>query len=92
MINTTDFCREFAKTYGVSIKYSETIVNSVFEFLGHKLFEDGEDVLIRRFGTFKHKKMAEKNVRHPGTGEMMTMPERDVVKFTRSETGVPTAE
>ena len=87
MINTTEFCREFAKTYGLSIKSSESIVNSVFEFLGQKLFEDKEDVLIRRFGTFKHKKMAEKTVRHPGTGELMVMPERDMVKFTPSEVG-----
>ncbi len=86
MVKTSDFCREFAKTYGVSIKYGESVVKSVFEFLGKKVFEDKEDVLIMGFGSFRHKKMSEKKVRHPGTGEIMTMPERDVVRFIPSET------
>ncbi len=87
MINTTEFCREFAKAYGVSIKYSESVINGVFEFLGQKLFEDKEDVQIRKFGTFKHKTMAQKNVRHPASGKMVVVPERDVVKFIPSEIG-----
>lgn len=86
MINTRELCRMYAKTYGVSIKYSESIVNSVFDLVKELLYDEKQDIQIRKFGTLKHKLMKEKRVRHPATGELFIMPERDVVKFIPSET------
>lgn len=86
MKKTSELYREYAKTYGVSIKYSESVINSVFDLIAQILYEDKEDIQIRKFGTFKHKTMKPKVVRHPGTGELITMPERDVVKFASSDT------
>lgn len=93
MITIKQFSRDYAEKYGLTYKASETLIESVFEYMGSVLFEQGEDIVIRRFGTFKHKKMSPKRVRHPGTGEMMTMPERNVLQFKRSEIwdGIETA-
>ncbi len=88
MINTADFAKRYAKTYGVSNKYAATVCESVFRLLGTMLYEENEDVSIYRFGSFKHTKMAEKRAKHPGTGEMITIPERDVIKFKRTESTV----
>lgn len=85
MIKTSDLCRRYAKTYGVSIKYSESVVNSVFELLSEIIYEQGEDVQIRKFGAFKHKNFKPKTIRHPRTGELKTLPARSVVRFTQSE-------
>ena len=85
MINGKQFSRKFAERYGVTYQDSEQICRNIFELLGALLYEEKEDVLIQRFGTFKHKKAKAKNVRHPSTGEIITSPERDFVKFTPSE-------
>ncbi len=85
MVNATEFSRKYAETYNVSKKYAAMICESIFSMLGEVLYEDGEDVVIAGFGSFRHKKTAPKRVRHPGTGEMMTIPERDVIKFNPSE-------
>lgn len=84
-MNAKEFSRLYAKTYGVTNEYAATICDSVFKLLGNVLYEKGEDVAIYGFGSFKHKKMAEKRARHPSSGEMITIPERDVVKFKQTE-------
>lgn len=86
MINLTDLSRIYAKTYGASLKDSATICESVFNLVRTLIFDEGEDIQIHRFGTFKHKAMQEKKVVHPGTGEEMIIPAKTVVKFKQSET------
>lgn len=85
MIKTSDLYRKYAKTYGVSIKYSESIIDSVFDLLAELIYDNKEDVQIRKFGAFKHKKFKAKVVRHPTTGELITTPEHYVVRFIQSE-------
>ncbi len=85
MINRKQFGRRFAETYGITYQDAEQICRNAFELLGKLLYEEKQDVVIHGFGAFKHKKAKQKNVRHPGTGEMITTPERDFVKFTPSE-------
>lgn len=84
-MNAKEFSRLYAKTYGVTNEYAATICDSVFKLLGSSLYEKGEDITIYGFGSFKHKKMAEKRARHPVSGEMITIPERDVIKFKQTE-------
>lgn len=84
MLNAKEFSRKYAEAYGVSYKQATTICQSVFDFLGETIYQDKEDVVIYGFGSFKHKKTAPKRVKHPSTGEMMTMPPRDMIKFTPS--------
>ena len=45
----------------------------------------GERVYFRGFGSFEKVKREEREVRHPQTGEMMTIPEHYTVKFNPSE-------
>ena len=82
MLNAKEFSRRYAETYGVSYKHAITICNSVFALLGEVLYDDKEDVSIYGFGSFKRKEAAEKKVRHPATGEIITMPAREFIKFT----------
>lgn len=85
MVNRRQFSRIFAERYGVTYQDADQICRNAFELLGILLYEENEDVVISGFGAFKHKKAKPKNVRHPGTGEMLITPERDFVKFTPSE-------
>lgn len=85
MINGKELSKVYAKTFGVSQRYAAEICGSVFELLGKLLYEEKEDITIYGFGSFKQKTMAEKRARHPGTGEMIVIPERHIVKFRSTE-------
>lgn len=85
MINRKQFGRKFAEKYGITYQDSEQICRNIFELLGELLYEEKEDVVISGFGAFKRKTAKPKKIRHPSTGEMITMPEREFVKFTPSE-------
>lgn len=81
----SEFGRLYAEVFGVSIEYGKEICNSVFALIGDVLYNRNEDLIIQGFGSFKHKQAKAKNVRHPSTGEIITMPPRDYIKFTPSE-------
>lgn len=85
MVNRRQFGRKFAEKYGVTYQDADIMCRNAFELLGTLLYEEKEDVVITGFGSFRHKIKKEKNVRHPTTGEIITMPERDIVKFTPSQ-------
>lgn len=85
MLNAKEFSRKYAETYGISYKHATTICQTVFELLGETIYDNKEDVVIYGFGSFRHKKTAPKRVKHPTTGEMITMPARDMIKFNPSQ-------
>ena len=84
----SDFGRLYAEIFKVSQEYGKTICNSVFALMGDVLYNRNEDLIIQGFGSFKHKRAKAKKVRHPGTGEIMTTPPRDFIKFTPSESAL----
>lgn len=84
----SDFGRLYAEIFKVSQEYGKEICNSVFALMGEVLYNRNEDLIIQGFGSFKHKQAKAKNVRHPGTGEIMTTPPRDFIKFTPSESAL----
>ena len=45
----------------------------------------GEKISLRGFGSFTKEKRAFKKVRHPGTGKIITIPERTTVDFDPSK-------
>lgn len=55
-------------------------VKAVFEFI-HDSLEDGDTVQITGFGTFSVKECSERKCRNPQTGEEMTVPAKNTVKF-----------
>ncbi len=85
MINRKQLAKYLAERNEITYQDAEQICKSTFELLGALLYENKEDVAIQGFGTFKHKKAKAKKVRHPGSGDIITMPERDFVKFTPSQ-------
>ncbi len=85
MINKKQFGRIFAERYGIAYQEAEEICKKTFALLASLIYEQKEDVVINGFGSFKHKKAKAKNVRHPRTGEVITRPEHNFIKFTLSE-------
>jgi len=59
---------------------SAQIIDTLFELI-KKSLEDGEDVLISRFGKFSLREKHQRNGRNPRTGKAMTLPPRRVVTF-----------
>jgi len=59
---------------------SAQIIDTLFELM-KKSLENGEDVLISRFGKFSVKKKHERRGRNPQTGELMRLDPRNVVTF-----------
>ena len=59
---------------------SAQIIDTLFELM-KKSLENGEDVLISRFGKFSVKKKHERTGRNPQTGELMRLDPRNVVTF-----------
>ena len=85
MLNAKEFSRKYAETYGVTYKYAAMICQSVFDLLGETLYDEKEDVVIRGFGSFRHKKVAGRAVRIPLTDTMVTIPDRNIIKFSPSD-------
>ena len=67
----------------LSRSQSIQVVESLLELI-KKTLENGEDVLISRFGKFCVKHKGERRGRNPQTGEDMMLGSRRVVVFRRS--------
>jgi nucleoid DNA-binding protein len=80
----TDLARMFAKRYGVSIIFAKEFIQDTFQLVGDVLYEDGEDIYLSKFGTFKHHKTEDRYTVHPKTREKVLVPGRDVIKFVRA--------
>jgi len=64
-------------------KDAEQLTETFVRVLEESLMEDRK-VSFRGFGTFELKSRKERNARNPKTGEAITVPARDVVKFKPS--------
>lgn len=77
-------------TLAIAKRFFLTQVESreIIEFILAQITEDlkkGKRVYFRGFGSFTKEKRASKKVRHPETGEIITIPERITVDFGPSE-------
>jgi len=63
---------------------SNGIVKSLFEII-KKTLENGEDVMISRFGKFSIREKNERRGRNPKTGERIILGSRRVVSFRCSQ-------
>lgn len=89
MLNRKQFSRKLAEEKGLTYQYAETICDAVFDMLYKVLYEEEEDLSIYGFGSFKHRVTKPKQTRHPGTGEMMTVPARTFIKFNETDARKP---
>lgn len=83
-MNRKEFAKILADKYDIAQALACDMCDAVFNTLSEEL-DKGEDVYIYNLGTFKQNLKKAKNVRHPITGEMMTIPERKVVSFKRAQ-------
>lgn len=84
-MNRADFIKLFAKKFEIPQTMAKEMCFAVFETLSEQLDATNENIHIYGLGTFKHEKRKSKVLRHPKTGELMTIPERDIITFKRAE-------
>lgn len=72
-----------ASATGTSKAQARETVNATFEAVKAEL-NSGESVRLTGFGTFKKETRRARNGRNPQTGETMTIPAKEVVKFKPS--------
>ena len=79
-MNKTELIAQIAETTGVTKVTSRKALDSFFANMG-KAMEEGERVIVSGFGSFQVTKRAEKKGRNPQTGETISIPAHNVVKF-----------
>lgn len=75
-----DFVKNVAANTGLSQKMADEVTKGVCETIGMCLV-NGDDVAIPGFGKFKLTTKAERTGHNPRTGEAITIPAHDVIKF-----------
>jgi len=69
---------------GITKTESSDVVESVFKII-KEVLENGEEVKISRFGTFRVKEKSPRKGRNPQTGESITITARSVLTFKPSQ-------
>ena len=69
---------------GFSKRQSAAFVDAVFEMIGEAM-EEGEDVKLPRFGTFRVRHKTTRIGRNPKTSEVVEISARKVVTFKASQ-------
>ena len=78
-----DLIEAISDSVGVPLNESSNIIENIFDFI-LKALEDGEDVKISSFGTFKVKHKNSRIGRNPKTGIEVSIKSRNVVSFHSS--------
>ena len=82
-ITKANLVEKISNRLGLSKAESQNLVENFFEILSNSL-ENGEDIKISGFGTFKLKKKNTRPGRNPMTGEVIPVSARTIVKFSAS--------
>ena len=83
-MNHKDFVKSIAHLTGLSINQTEDTVNALLQVTATELRTTGE-VRLKGVGKLVRVHQAARNGRNPRTGEPVMIPERESVKFRRSE-------
>ncbi len=76
----TELIKQLARDCGLTLKQSETVVNTFIRSITQALV-DGGKVELRGFGSFRTKTRAARRGRNPKTGETVQVPEKVVPFF-----------
>ena len=76
----TDLTRALAKAFGLPHVKSQKILRALLETIAQSLATK-KPVSLRGFGSFHPVRRAAKKVRHPKTGEIITLPEHVTLRF-----------
>ena len=82
-LNTTDLIEVVANDLGISQAEAATNVTAVFDVIA-RAAAGGHNTAITNFGTFVSYRRARHQARNPQTGDAITVPARQVVKFRPS--------
>lgn len=82
-MNKTEFIELIAKKNGITKKDAHRIVDSVFEAIT-EVAKKGDVLRVPKFGTFKVVTRKERKARNPQTGQIITVPESKVLRFSPS--------
>ena len=76
----TDLVEEVAQETNLTKTKARQAVDALLESLSNEL-SSGSKVTLTGFGTFQVKEQKSKKGRNPQTGQVMTIPAKNVVKF-----------
>lgn len=79
-----DIVENLAKTFLISEKLANLIVNAFFESIKESL-KNGEEVQLRGLGAFKIRERKERMGRNPKTGEKVKVPSKKIVYFKQGK-------
>ncbi|MBT8329473.1 MAG: HU family DNA-binding protein [Desulfofustis sp.] len=79
-MNKSELIEEIAASTGVTKVIAGKALDSVLANMG-KAMEQGERVIVSGFGSFHVTERAEQRGRNPQTGETISIPAHNVVKF-----------
>lgn len=82
-MNQGDLTRAIAKRFFLTQTESQEIIELILEEITQSL-RVGERAYLRGFGSFTKKTRSAKRVRHPKTGQIITIPKRVTVDFAPS--------
>jgi DNA-binding protein HU-beta len=77
----SEMIQSVARDTGMSQSQAGKVVNSIFDTIAHTL-QNGEEVRITGFGTFRTVETKERPGRNPRTGQEITIPAGRRVSFT----------
>jgi len=83
-MNQRDLTKTIANRFFLTQVESGEIIKVILSRITETL-KKGERVYFRGFGSFDKEKRKPKKVRHPKTGQIITVPERTTVDFNPSE-------
>lgn len=81
-LHLDDITQLIAEEHGLSNAKSRRIVRGVFDWIIENVANHDKDVKITGFGKFSNVQVQAKQIRNIQTGELMTIPKRQRVKFT----------
>lgn len=83
-MNKQELCNQLSKQTKLSKAKCLSIIDSTFETISGAL-KKGQEVRLVGFGTWKKMRRKARAGRNPQTGKKLTIPARNVAKFSMSE-------
>lgn len=84
-MNKTEFIEAVAEQAGVSKKDTKSVIEAVMEVVTETL-KNGNSIQLTGFGTFKSVYKEASTARNPKTGEVVSVPAKNVPKFVFGKT------
>ena len=84
-MNNKDFIKELSQRTGYSKEDTEKLVQSMTNYIGDNLDEEGDSLTVPAFGTFFIKKHKERVVTNPVSGQRMLVPPKYILSFRPSQ-------